>query len=258
MISLRNVRFSYAGNGRKAQHGTANGVAGTFGADALDLAPGVSLLLGPNGAGKSTLLKLIAGVEQPMAGTVSIDGHDLWRDEVAARAALAYVPEHPDLTPYATVGEVLGLVCRLRGRPVAEGASALTAVGLDGLGDRSVRELSMGQRRRAVLAAAFIGTPTTLLLDEPLESMDRAMRVWLTTWITEASARGATIVVATHDIEPFVELASRAIVVRRGTAEVIDPLPADPSDRMHLLDRSARGELIASQSLALPGSPALP
>jgi ABC-type multidrug transport system ATPase subunit len=229
MISLRNVRFGYAAG------------ATSLACEALDIPAGVTLLLGPNGAGKSTLLKVMAGVEQPMSGTVTIDGHDLWRDEVTARLALAYVPEHPDLIPYATVGEVLGLVCRLRGRPVDDGMHALDMVGLEGLGDRSVRELSMGQRRRAVLAAAFVGEPTTLLLDEPLESMDRAMRTWLTTWISGASERGATVVVATHDIEPFVGLARRAVVVTRGTPELVDPLPTDTSARARLLDASARG-----------------
>ena len=228
MITLRGVRFSY-------------GRAVALQCDALEIDAGVTLLLGPNGAGKSTLLKLVAGVEQPTAGTIAIDGHDLWRDEVAARASLAYVPEHPDLTPYATVGEVMGLVCRLRGRPTEDGVRALSTVGLDGLGDRSVRELSMGQRRRAVLAAAFIGEPTTLLLDEPLEAMDRAMRTWLTSWITDASARGATVVIATHDIEPFVDLAVRAVVVTRGAPELLAPLPGDRVVRRGMLDASARG-----------------
>ena len=229
MMSLRNVRFSY---GRGADALTC---------DALDIPSGVTLLLGPNGAGKSTLLKLLAGVEQPTSGTVSVDGHDMWRDEVAARASLAYVPEHPDLTPYATVGEVLGLVCRLRGRPIAEGNDALTTVGLDGLGGRSVRELSMGQRRRAVLAAAFIGTPSTLLLDEPLEAMDRGMRAWLLSWIESANARGATTVIATHDIEPFVELAARAVVAAKGTLTLHDPLPLERLERGRVLDTWARG-----------------
>jgi ABC-2 type transport system ATP-binding protein len=229
MITLRDVRFGYG----KATTALTCG--------ALDIGPGITLLLGPNGAGKSTLLKLVAGVEQPTAGTVAIDGHDLWRDEVAARAALAYVPEHPDLTPYATVAEVLGLVCRLRGRPMRDGEDALATVGLDGLGHRSVRELSMGQRRRAVLAAAFIGAPTTLLLDEPLEAMDRAMRSWLLSWIVDAHERGATVVVATHDIDPFVDVASRAVVVADGTPVLHDPLPADRDARARLLDVWARG-----------------
>jgi ABC-2 type transport system ATP-binding protein len=239
VISLRNVRFSY-------------GTAAAFSCDTMDVGAGVTLLLGPNGAGKSTLLKLVAGVEHPNAGTVTIDGHDLWRDEVAARAALAYVPEHPDLTPYATVSEVLGLVCRLRGRPLADGSNALRLVGLEGLGDRSVRELSMGQRRRAVLAAAFIGEPNTLLLDEPLEAMDRAMRAWLTSWITDASDRGATVVVATHDVEPVVRLARRAIVVADGSPRLIDPLPHDEAERMMLLDRWARG--LGSESNSTPST----
>jgi len=229
MIALRNVRFSY-------------GRAVALTCDALDIGPGVTLLLGPNGAGKSTLLKLVAGVEHPTAGTVSVDGHDMWRDEVAARSALAYVPEHPDLTPYATVSEVLGLVCRLRGLPVSDGDQALSTVGLEGFGDRSVRELSMGQRRRAVLAAAFLGEPTNLLLDEPLEAMDRAMRSWLTSWIRTASEREATVLVATHDVEPFTTLARRAIVVAGGIPRMIDPLPDDASARARLLDASARGE----------------
>ena len=229
MIALRDVRFGY---GRHT----------ALTCDALDIGPGVTLLLGPNGAGKSTLLKLVAGVEHPTSGTVTVDGHDMWRDEVAARAALAYVPEHPDLTPYATVGEVLGLVCRLRGRPVDDGDRALITVGLDGLGDRSVRELSMGQRRRAVLAAAFIGEPSNLLLDEPLEAMDRAMRSWLTSWIAAASDRNATVVVATHDVEPFTALAKRAIVVAAGVPHLVDPLPGDGEARARLLDSSARGD----------------
>ena len=229
MISLRNVRFGYTNT------------APAFACDAIDVGPGITLLLGPNGAGKSTFLKLAAGVEHPHRGTIAIDGHDLWRDEVAARSALTYVPEHPDLTPYATVGEVLGLVCRLRQRPIDEAQRALATVGLGGLDSRSIRELSMGQRRRAVLAAAFIGEPNTLLLDEPLETMDRAMRTWLTSWITGAGARGATVIVATHDVEPFADIAQRALVVTAGAPRLIEALPNAGVDRLALLDRLARG-----------------
>ena len=123
----------------------------------LEISPGLTLLLGPNGCGKSTLLKLAAGIERPDSGRVEIDGHDLWIDEVAARRGLAYVPEQPDLTPYATVREILDLVCRLRGEPARARREALERVGLGKLAHRSVRELSMGQRRRAVLAAALRG-----------------------------------------------------------------------------------------------------
>ena len=109
----------------------------------LELPSGLALLLGPNGCGKSTLLKLMAGVEHPAAGRVGIAGYDLWKDEVAARRHLAYVPEHPDLSPYATIREILALVSGLRGGDQCEAGEALEWVGLAGLGDRTVRELSL-------------------------------------------------------------------------------------------------------------------
>ena len=80
----------------------------------LEISPGLTLLLGPNGCGKSTLLKMAAGIERPDSGRVEIDGRDLWVDEAAARRGLAYVPEQPDLTPYATVREVAPLIAASR------------------------------------------------------------------------------------------------------------------------------------------------
>jgi ABC-2 type transport system ATP-binding protein len=208
----------------------------------LELPPGLTLLLGPNGCGKSTLLKLAAGIEQPDSGRVEIDGHDLWTDEASARRSLAYVPEQPDLTPYATVREILDLVCRLRGEPRERGREALEQVGLGQLAHRSVRELSMGQRRRAVLAAALVGNPAHALLDEPLEALDRGAREDLLAWVDRLIASGATVVLVSHDIEPFAPRATRALSVRGGRCLDAGPLPDDPAERMALLDRMARGE----------------
>ena len=206
----------------------------------LEIGPGLTLLLGPNGCGKSTLLKMAAGVERPDAGRVEIDGHDLWTDEEAARRTLAYVPEQPDLTPYATVREILALVCRLRGEPVEKGREALERVGLTGLGHRSVRELSMGQRRRSVLAAALVGSPRHVLLDEPLEAMDRGAREDVLAWIGRLLASGAAVVAVSHEIEPFVPRADRALTVRDGRCVDAGELPAEPGERLALLDRMAR------------------
>jgi len=206
-----------------------------------ELPAGLTLLAGPNGCGKSTLLKLAAGVERPDAGAVEVDGLDCWRDEAAARRRLAYVPEQPDLTPYATIAEVLDLVCALRGAPSAEGREALRRVGLAELEDRSVRELSMGQRRRAVLAAAFVSPPPNLLLDEPLEAMDRSARSEILDWIDARLGSGASVVVVSHDIEPFADRAQRLITLRGGRALSFDPLPEDPGARRELLERAARG-----------------
>ncbi|HWM89655.1 MAG TPA: ABC transporter ATP-binding protein [Thermoanaerobaculia bacterium] len=208
----------------------------------LEIPAGLTLLLGPNGCGKSTLLKIAAGVERPDQGRVEVDGRDLWIEEAEARRTLAYVPEQPDLTPYATVREILGLVCRLRGEPRQAAERALELVGLDRLAHRSVRELSMGQRRRAVLAAARIGTPAHLLLDEPLEAMDRGAREDILAWIDSRLAAGAAVVVVSHDIEPFAPSADRAFTVKDSRCLGAGELPLNPGERMGLLERLARGQ----------------
>lgn len=208
----------------------------------LALGPGLSLLVGPNGCGKSTLLKLAAGVERPDRGRILIDGVDLWEREVEARRALAYLPEFPDITPYATLQDVLRLVCRLRGEPRAAGAKALETFGLANEADHSVRELSSGQRKRALFAAAFVGRPEHILLDEPLDALDRQISDDVLGWIGERTAAGATMVVVSHVIEPLAGLVTRAVTVRDGDCAVHEGLPADPAARLRLLDSLARGK----------------
>jgi len=206
----------------------------------LSLEPGLTLLLGPNGCGKSTLLKLAAGVEKPDRGRVLVDGLDLWKDEVKARRRLSYLPEQADVTPYATLGEVLGLVCRLRGEPRSKGLEVLDLFGLADEVKSSIRELSLGQKKRALFATALVGTPEHILLDEPLDALDRAIQDVVLAWIGERVKTGATIVLVSHEIEPFAELATRAASVRDGRA-VFGDLPRDGARRLSLLEDLARG-----------------
>jgi len=205
------------------------------------LSPGLTLLVGPNGCGKSTLLKLAAGVERPDAGRILVDGADLWREEAKARRGLAYLPEFPDITPFAALRDVLRLVCRLRGEPVAAGDRALETFGLADEAGRSVRELSSGQRKRALFAAAFVGRPAHILLDEPLDALDRQIADDVLAWIRQRIADGASLAVVSHAIEPFADLAARALTVRDGLVEQHEALPRSPGDRLQLLDRLARG-----------------
>lgn len=205
------------------------------------LAPGLTLLLGPNGCGKSTLLKLAAGVERPDAGRVLVDGTDLWKEEAKARRGLAYLPEFADITPYAALRDVLRLVCRLRGEPVSAGERALETFELAGEAGRSVRELSSGQRKRALFAAAFVGRPAHVLLDEPLDALDRQIADEVMAWVGRRLDEGAALAVVSHAIEPFADLATRVLTVRDGVVETRDPLPASPGERFRLLDALARG-----------------
>lgn len=229
MIRLRHVQFSYR-RGRRILDDLS-----------LDIEPGLTLLIGPNGCGKSTLLKILAGIERADGGSAEIQGFDLWKNEVDARRNLVYVSEQPDLTPYATIRDVLALVCRLRSEPLAAGNDALRRAGLTQVADRSIREVSMGQRRRAVLAAAWVGSPKVAILDEPLEAMDRAIREDILLWVDGLLEAGAAVVIATHQIEPFVARATRAIALRDGVARVLEELPSDPSQRLAFLESLSRG-----------------
>jgi ABC-type multidrug transport system ATPase subunit len=231
MIEFRNVSFSYEKNG-KVLHSVD-----------MELKPGLSLLLGPNGCGKSTLLKLAAGIESPDEGHVFIDGQDLWKNEVPARKGLSYMPEQPDLTPYASIKEILDLVCRLRRIPLTEGKKALEFVGLEHLAYRTVRELSMGQRRRAVFAACLIGQPSHIVLDEPLEGMDRHFQKEILAWIENHKLSGATVVVVSHWIEPFIHMASTAVTVQSGRVLVFRKLPDPLEKKFAFLEQLAEGGL---------------
>ncbi len=208
----------------------------------LRLGAGLCLLVGPNGCGKSTLLRVAAGVERPDSGRILLNGFDIWREEVAARKQLSYIPEHPDLTPYASVEEVLHLVCRLRGECLVCATEVLARAGLADLVHRSVRELSKGQRRRAMQAAAWIGSPPILLLDEPLETMDRLMREEILQWIEVGLTQGAAIVVGTHRLEAYVKIAASAVTIRGGTILHYSELPDDHDERLILLEHLSRGD----------------
>lgn len=209
----------------------------------LVIRPGVTLLLGPNGGGKSTLLKIAAGVEHPDNGRVTMNGHDLWTDEAQARRDLAYLPEEPDLTPYASVLEILLLVCRLRGEDPGRADEALCNAGLEGMGGRSVRQLSKGQRRRALLAAAWIGSPRTVLLDEPLDAMDQGMRQQVLSWVAKVREENGLALVVSHEVGPVAPFADWAVAVRQGQAYGFDALPSGAAERLRFLEGLARGEV---------------
>jgi ABC-2 type transport system ATP-binding protein len=229
MIRFQNVSFAY-----EKSTPILSGID-------LELQPGLTMLLGPNGCGKSTLLKLASGVEKPEIGQISIDDHDLWQDEVEARRNIAYVPEQPDLTPYATIREILNLVCRLRNESLEKGMDALEFFDLRAQASRTVRELSLGQRRRAVFAAALIGTPKYILLDEPLEGMDRKIKGEILSWIKSHVDAGAVVVVVSHMIEPLVDLTSQAVTIKDGSAIHYTNIPTDPGQKLSLLDNLAKG-----------------
>ena len=151
-------------------------------------------LIGPNGSGKSSLLRLIAGLLQPAAGVIRLEGGDADR----AVAEQAHYLGHLDaFKPALTVSENLAFWSRYLGAP-APSDSALTAVGLAGLERLPAAYLSAGQRRRLSLAR-LIAVPRPLwLLDEPTSALDAAGQATLTALMREHLAGGGLIVAATH------------------------------------------------------------
>jgi ABC-2 type transport system ATP-binding protein len=181
-------------------------------------------VVGPNGAGKTSALRCCVGVLRPDGGSVEVDGISLARDELRAKAQMAFVPETPNLYPMLTVLEHLRLVAlayRTYRGEVAFLASArplLERLDLWEYRDRLGSDLSKGMRQKTAIAAAFVHAPRALLLDEPLIGIDpngvREVRLLL----REARADGAALVVSTHLLEVVERLCDRVLVLERGRA----------------------------------------
>jgi ABC-type multidrug transport system ATPase subunit len=160
----------------------------------------VRAVTGENGAGKSTLLRILAGVVSPDAGAASLAGEPLIGRGARGRRRIGYVPEAADPPARLSGQAVLDLVAGLKGAPPAS-AELRERLALGPLLPRPIGAMSLGQRRRVCLAAALIGDPALLLLDEPSNGLDAGGIDALIDIAEEATARGAAVVLATHDRE---------------------------------------------------------
>jgi len=172
-------------------------------------------LVGKNGCGKSTLLMAIAGVLAPRDGRVTIAGASVWgagRDRLRARRALGYVPEGADPPGFLLGGELWALAAAARATPPPTPALA-DALGLDELRDAALERMSLGQRRRACLGAAFMGPPELLVLDEPDNGLD-AKRLDALIALTRAhAADGRACLLASHDAALLDALGARVFAL---------------------------------------------
>ena len=177
-------------------------------------------LLGPSGCGKSTTLNLIAGLDEPTAGTIMLGDRDVTRVPPNERR-MAMVFQNYALYPNMTVFENIGFSLKLRHRPAAEITQRVTAVAemldIGHLLQRKPAELSGGQQQRVALGRALVKQPLVFLLDEPFSNLDASLRARMRTEVKHLHlALGTTSVFVTHDQEEAMTLSDLICVMRDG------------------------------------------
>lgn len=191
----------------------------------LSLEPGVTGLLGPNGAGKTTLLRTLATAAPPGGGDVRVLGMDPRSPEgrLSIRRRLGYLPQAPGFHPSFTAFEFVDYVAILkemtdRAERHAEVRRVLDAVGLAQQRSKRIKQLSGGMRQRVGLAAALVGDPEFLILDEPTVGLDPEQRLRFRELIADLGD-GRTVLLSTHQTEDVAALCRRVVVLDHGTVK---------------------------------------
>ncbi len=176
-------------------------------------------LLGPNGAGKSTLMKLIVGLWQADSGELEVCGVNMLTDRERVKSMVGYLPENNPLYEDMYVAEYLSFLLRLNGvsgsarRHRAD--ELITMVGLEREARKHIRELSKGYRQRVGLAAALVGDPQLLVLDEPTTGLDPNQLDEIRQLIRRLG-ESRTVILSTHILQEVEAMCSRAVIIADG------------------------------------------
>jgi ABC-2 type transport system ATP-binding protein len=210
----------------------------------FDVAPGTIVgFLEPNGAGKSTCLRVLTGLVRPDSGGATVGGvryADLPNPAFAVGALLTVDCLHPGRTGR----ETLRLACLTMGLPFRRADEVLDEVGLTAAeGRRGVRGYSLGMRQRLGLAAALLGDPGALVLDEPANGLDPQGQRWLSELLRDRAARGCAVLLSSHQLHEVSRLADRVVMIGRGRVLADQPLTgtsdADLEERYFALTSGA-------------------
>jgi ABC-2 type transport system ATP-binding protein len=185
----------------------------------------VTAILGPNGAGKTTTIEICEGYRRPDAGTVRVLGLDPLRDARELRPRVGVMLQSGGIPTTARAGEYLRVMASFYARPI-DPAVLLERLGLAASAGTAYKRLSGGQQQRLSLAAAVIGRPELVFLDEPTAGLDPQAR--LATWdlVTGLRAAGAAVILTTHHMDEAERLADRVVIIDHGTL-VADGTPAE-------------------------------
>ena len=189
-------------------------------------------LAGPNGAGKTTALRVCAGLVRIVDGEAEVLGHDLTKDRRSVRRHVGLLGHASQLYEELTIEDNLRFAVRASGGAIDAVDSALARLGLDGrLRSVAVDRLSAGQRRRASLAVVVARRPLLWLLDEPHAGLDAGGRDLVDALVMEAVGAGATVVLASHDVDRASAIANHQVTIAGGHAAPPDGAGAGATRR---------------------------
>jgi ABC-2 type transport system ATP-binding protein len=184
--------------------------------------------VGPNGSGKSTTVKMLTGLLEPTAGQIVFAGRPISDDLTGFKRRLGYVPEEPHLYTHLSGLEYLTLVGRLRGmqaRPLAQKAEELLS--LFDLSDSRfslMTSYSKGMRQRVLIAAALLGDPELIILDEPFSGLDVSAGLLFRQLLQELARQGRMILFSSHVLEVVEKLCSQVVILYRGQVVAQDSI----------------------------------
>jgi ABC-2 type transport system ATP-binding protein len=186
----------------------------------LDVGPGMFGLLGPNGAGKSTFMKILAGLLEPTAGTVTLDGMNVLKDPQALWPRLGYLPQEFGFYPHLSGEAMLAHLLTLKGVSAPQGRKKLVAellerVNLTFAAKRAVKGYSGGMRQRLGIAQAIAGEPRLIIVDEPTAGLDPEERLRFYHLLSELAV-DRIVILSTHIVEDVAVLCPRFAVIRGG------------------------------------------
>jgi ABC-2 type transport system ATP-binding protein len=176
-------------------------------------------LVGPNGAGKTTTLRSMAGIIPPSTGTVFIDGHDLLRDPIGAKRALAFFPDEPRLFDYLTVRQHLAFVARVYGVANHESIAQplLDEFEIADKADELPAALSRGMKQKLAIACGLLHAPRVMFFDEPLTGLDPLGIRRMKNSILQRARAGAAILLSSHLLHLLEEVCTHVLILKRGT-----------------------------------------
>lgn len=184
----------------------------------------ITLLVGPNGAGKTTTIKVLAGLIRPNEGNARINSFDVVRDRIHAQRMLSYLPQQPNFHPRLTCREIIQFYARLRGVASSRCKAMLDQTDLREFERTRIGELSGGTRQRLGLALLLLPDAPALLLDEPGLSLDPTWRKRLQETLRFEAARGKAVLVTTHLVAEWNDVAHRCLLCCDGKIErELDP-----------------------------------